>query len=52
MDNTDEEHYVTMPEIIAHLDSNGINAERKSIYADIESLQLMGDDIIYDKGKG
>lgn len=52
MDNTDEEHYVTMPEIIAHLDSNGINAERKSIYADIESLQLMGYDIIYDKGKG
>lgn len=52
MDNTDEEHYVTMPEIISYLDSNGINAERKSIYADIESLQLMGYDINYEKGRG
>lgn len=41
-----------MPEIISYLDGKGINAERKSIYADIESLQLMGCDILYDKGKG
>ena len=35
---TDEEHGITMSEIIKKLDDNGIKAERKSIYDDIEQL--------------
>lgn len=43
--HTDEEHGVTTEEIISHLDSLGIGAERKSIYSDIELLRNMGMDI-------
>jgi len=43
---SDEDHPVTVSQIIAHLDSFGISAERKSIYADIEALQHYGLDII------
>lgn len=46
MRNTDEEHPAPMKEIIAYLDSCGISAERKSIYSDIEGLQLFGVDIL------
>lgn len=40
--NFDEDHPVTTAQIIQHLEQNGISAERKSIYDDIESLQLFG----------
>ena len=43
---SDEEHPVTVSQIISHLDSQGISAERKSIYDDIEALQYYGLDII------
>ena len=46
LENTDETHRITMPEIIAALKSYGISAERKSIYSDIESLRVFGLDII------
>lgn len=46
MRNTDEEHPAPMREIIAYLESCGISAERKSIYSDIEGLQLFGVDIL------
>lgn len=46
MRNTDEEHPAPMREIIAYLESSGISAERKSIYSDIEGLQLFGVDIL------
>lgn len=36
--NTDETHTVTTPQIIDHLAANGIRAERKSIYNDIQTL--------------
>jgi predicted DNA-binding transcriptional regulator YafY len=42
---TDEEHYLTMKEIIAKLEANDIKAERKSIYDDIEALRFFGYDI-------
>ena len=45
MENTDEEHFVTVPEIISYLNSNDISAERKAIYDDIECLKLFGLDI-------
>lgn len=46
MRNTDEEHPAPMRDIIAYLESMGISAERKSIYSDIEGLQLFGVDIL------
>ena len=46
MENTDEEHAMSMQEIIASLERQGISAERKSIYDDIEMLQQFGVDIL------
>ncbi len=46
MRNSDEEHPVPMKEIISYLKNSGISAERKSIYSDIEGLQLFGVDIL------
>ena len=40
LDNTDETHSMTMPEIVTALNEYGISAERKSIYDDIEALRL------------
>ena len=42
---TDEEHGLTMPEIIEKLDAYDISAERKSIYEDFELLRSFGYDI-------
>ena len=39
---TDAEHGLTMPQIIEELGKNGIRAERKSIYDDIEALGDLG----------
>lgn len=46
MEKTDDEHSVTMSEILSELKKYDIAAERKSIYADLESLRTMGIDII------
>ena len=45
MEKTDEAHGITMPEIIAELAAYDIKAERKSIYDDIEALNVAGLDI-------
>ncbi|MBR4765236.1 MAG: WYL domain-containing protein, partial [Clostridia bacterium] len=42
---TDEEHGLTMPEIIEKLAAYDISAERKSIYEDFELLRSHGFDI-------
>lgn len=49
--NTDEEHPATMKDILAHLESKDIKAERKSIYSDIESLRDYGMDIVQSAGR-
>lgn len=49
MEQTDEEHTITVPEMIEELSKLGISAERKSIYDDIEYLQLFGLDICSNK---
>ena len=49
LDNTDETHSMTMPEIVTALNEYGISAERKSIYDDIEALRIFGMDIIGEK---
>ena len=46
LQNTDEDHSVTVNQIISYLASQGISAERKSIYSDIEALQYFGLDIV------
>ena len=52
LQNSDEEHPVTVHQIIDYLEAKGITAERKSIYSDIEALQYMGVDIIMvDRGR-
>lgn len=42
LDKTDEDHYITMPEIMASLEEYGITAERKSIYNDLRDLETLG----------
>lgn len=39
---TDDEHYITMPEIVAALGEYGITADRKSIYNDLRDLEVLG----------
>ncbi len=51
LENTDEEHSMTVQDMIDSLASYGISAERKSIYDDIECLQLFGLDICTVKSK-
>lgn len=45
LSKTDDEHYITMPEILAELEKYDISAERKSIYDDLKSLEDVGIEI-------
>ena len=47
LERTDEKHPISMAEILEALEAYGIQAERKSIYADIETLKNFGMDIIH-----
>lgn len=49
LEKTDEENTITVPEMIEELAKFGISAERKSIYDDLECLQLFGLDICSNK---
>ena len=49
LENTDEYHSMTMSEIIYELNRYGIEAERKSIYDDLEMLKVFGVDIVGEK---
>lgn len=42
LENTDEDHFLTMPEIIAELEKYEITADRKSVYADLRDLEILG----------
>ena len=48
--NSDEEHPVTMKQIIEHLAGHDIPAERKGIYSDLEALRDYGMDIVQNAG--
>jgi len=50
-EKTDEENTMTINDMIAELDRYGINAERKSIYDDLEALRHYGLDIASRKSK-
>lgn len=45
LERTDEEHYITMLEIMEALKEYDITAERKSIYADLRDLETFGIDV-------
>lgn len=49
LEKTDEEHKLTLAEILQELNRYGITAERKSIYADFETLRVYGLDIISEQ---
>ena len=42
LENTDDEHYLTMPEILSALERQGISAARKSVYEDLRDLEHLG----------
>jgi predicted DNA-binding transcriptional regulator YafY len=46
---TDDAHSLTMPEILRALESYDVTAERKSIYADFDTLRDLNIDIIGEK---
>lgn len=48
---TDENHTATVRDMIDYLSQNDISAERKSIYNDIELLELFGADIVKVKSR-
>lgn len=48
-EKTDEEHFVSMSDILDYLALNDISAERKAIYTDIEALRTFGYDIKGEK---
>ncbi len=49
-ERTDETHMMTATELCSALEEYGIQAERKSIYTDIQALQEFGVDIVQKKG--
>ena len=41
-EQTDDEHYITMPEIIEGLAKYDVTADRKSVYNDLRDLSVLG----------
>ncbi len=50
-EKTDENHPITMSDIISELEKSDIHAERKSLYDDFEQLNLFGMDICKTGGR-
>ena len=50
-EETDDQHGLTMPQLIAKLNTRGIKAERKALYDDIKALISYGVDVI-KRGEG
>ena len=51
LEKSDESHRLSTKELLEILERNGITADRKSIYDDIETLSVWGMDILYTKEK-
>ncbi len=49
LERTDDEHYITMPEIIDALGEYDITADRKSIYSDLHDLEVLGIEVEGEK---
>ena len=50
LERSDENHPISMPELLAFLEARDISAERKSVYDDLEVLRDFGLDVV--KGSG
>ncbi len=48
---TDEDHPLTMHQLIDELEARGVGAERKSVYDDLDALRLYGLDIQVSHGR-
>lgn len=42
LEQTDDEHYITMPQILEALARYEITADRKSVYSDLRDLEILG----------
>jgi len=51
LEKSDENHLITVYDIINELKEYGVSAERKSVYTDIDLLIYFGLDIICEKGR-
>ncbi len=51
LERSDEDHVLTMADILEEMSRYGIAAERKSIYDDVEALRLFGMDIVHTKSR-
>jgi hypothetical protein len=51
LEKTDEEHPMTVNDLIDELAEHGISAERKAIYSDMDVLTLFGLDIVKRRAK-
>ena len=49
IEKTDDEHFLTMPEIQKALEGYGVTADRKSLYDDLETLEILGIEVIGEK---
>lgn len=49
LEKTDDEHMITMPEIKKALEAYDVTADRKSLYDDLETLRILGIDVIGEK---
>ena len=49
IEKTDEEHGLTMAQILEELEKVNVTAERKSIYTDLEDLEYLGVEVISEK---
>ena len=52
LERTDEDHGLTVTELIALLEEEGVAAERKSVYSDLQTLADFGLDIVKRKESG
>ena len=49
LEKTDDEHVLSLAEIISELEEYGVTADRKSLYDDLQVLEVMGLEIIGEK---
>lgn len=52
LEQTDEDHGLTIAQLAQKLEEWGVSAERKSLYDDLETLQVYGLDVISPQGRG
>ena len=51
LERTDEEHPLSMQQLLSELEAKGVAAERKSVYDDLETLRLYGLDVQVSRAK-